>query len=455
MEGAVLFVTAFLTLASMLFVIFRLNLRLGLIALIIVPAITVLIRVYNPRLRKSWGRVKTAETNALSVVQEVIGAIRVVKAFGQERREQRRLFEIARQGVLERMRVTVVEGEFNLLLCAIMAGGTATVLFFGTQAVLAEQLTTGELVLIMAYLAQLYTPIYTMGKQVGALQSSLASSERTFSILDERPAVVDVSKPIPLVRAKGNIVFDDVSFSYNSERCALRNVSFDVPAGTTVGIIGKTGAGKTTLVNLLTRFYDPSQGTIYLDGDDLKNYCIADLRSQFSIMLQEPVLFPTSIAENIAYGTPGASHDAIIAAAKSAYAHEFIEKLPEGYDTLVGDRGATLSGGERQRVSLARAFIKDSPLLILDEPTSSVDTETEKQIVEATLRLIADRTTFIIAHRQATLRRCDVLLLLNQGQLIQMIDDPQATLQYFNLDDKEDRIVDSSHATQAIHVDPS
>ena len=425
MDGALPFLTALLTLLAMLYVIARLDFRLGVVALIIVPVIFLLTQIYSRRLRANWRRVKTAETSALSVVQEVIGAIRVVKAFGQERREQKRLFDVSRQGILERIRVIVAESEFSLLIGITVAAGTAMVLFIGAEAVRAGQLTTGELVLVMAYLAQLYAPIQMMGKQIAAQQGSLASAERTFSILDENPAVVEAPNAKPLVRANGDIAFANVGFAYDSGRCVLRNVSFDVPAGTTVGIIGKTGAGKTTLVNLLTRFYDPTEGAIFLDGNDLRTYRIADLRNQFSIVLQEPVLFPTTIAENIAYGTPDADHDAIIAAAKAANAHDFIAALPEGYDTLVGDRGVRLSGGERQRVSLARAFIKDSPLLILDEPTSSVDTETEKAIMEATLRLIANRTTFIIAHRHSTLRHCDLLLVLNEGRLVQVTDNPQ------------------------------
>ncbi len=442
LDSAIPLLTELLTLLAMLYVIAGLDFRLGVVALIIVPAVFVLIQIYRRRLLTSWRRVKMAETTALSVVQEVIGAIRVVKAFGQERREQKRLLDVARQGILERIRVTVAESEFNLLIGVTIAGGTATVLLIGAEAVRAGQLTTGELVLVMAYIAQLYAPIQTIGKQIAAQQGSLASAERVFSILDEHVDVAEVPNARPLLRANGDIVFANVSFTYNSGGPVLRNVSFDVPAGTTVGIIGKTGAGKTTLVSLLTRFYDPIEGAIFLDGNDLRTYRIADLRNQFSVVLQEPVLFPTTIAENIAYGTPDADHDAIIAAAKAANAHDFIVELSEGYDTLVGDRGVRLSGGERQRVSLARAFIKDSPLLILDEPTSSVDTETEKAIMEATLRLIADRTTFIIAHRHSTLHCCDVLLVLNHGRLVRVTDSPRAVLQDLALD--EERHVDSA-----------
>ena len=438
MDGALPFLTALMMLLAMLYVIARLDLSLGLVALSVVPIIFFLTQLYSRHLRTSWRLVKMAETSALSIVQEVMGAIRVVKAFGQERHEQKRLCDVARRGIMERIRVIVAESEFSLLIGITIAGGTATVLFVGAEGVRAGQMTSGDLVLVMAYIAQLYAPVQTIGKQITAQQGSLASAERTLSILDESPAIMEASDARSLLGASGDISFDGVGFAYEPGRHVLRDISFNVPAGTTVGIIGKTGAGKTTLVNLLTRFYDPTEGAIFLDGHDLRSYRITDLRNQISIVLQEPVLFPTSIAENIAYGTPGADHDSIITAAKAANAHDFIEELPEGYNTLVGDRGVRLSGGERQRVSLARAFIKDSPLLILDEPTSSVDTETERAIMEATLRLIANRTTFIIAHRHSTLRHCDLLFVLDEGRLVQETDSPQIILQEFAFDLKDD-----------------
>jgi ATP-binding cassette, subfamily B, bacterial len=418
MDGALPLFRALLTLCAMLYVIARLEPLIAAIALITIPAIFLLTRFYSPRLRENWRSVKKLETNALSVVQEVLGAIRVVKAFGQEGREQERLVQVSRKGLLERIRVIVTESKFSLLVGITVAMGTAAVLLVGADAVRSGELTTGDLVLVMAYLAQLYDPIQMMGKQVTAQQGSLASAERIFTILDENPAVQEVAHARPLERASGKVAFVNVSFAYLSHRPILRELSFEVPAGTTVGLIGRTGAGKTTLLNLLTRFYDPTEGAIFLGEIDLKEYRLADLRNQFSIVLQEPVLFPTTIAENIAYGRPDASNEALIAAAKAANAHDFITALPQGYDTVVGDRGVTLSGGERQRVSLARAFIKDSPFLILDEPTSSVDAATEASILGATLRLIANRTTFIIAHRRSTLRHCQMLLALDDGRLV-------------------------------------
>jgi ATP-binding cassette subfamily B protein len=301
----------------------------------------------------------------------------------------------------------------------VVAAGEAAVLFIGVRNVQAGTLTLGDLLLVMGYLAQLYRPLQSISKKVGDLQRSLASAERTFALLDQTPEVIEKPNAMPLSRAKGAISFQNISFSYEGENTpVLHDVSFEALPGTRVGIAGATGAGKSTLVSLLTRFYDPTSGRITLDGVDLRDYRIADLRNQFAIVLQEPVLFSTSIAENIAYANPDATHEEIVAAARAANAHAFITYLPEGYDTQVGERGMRLSGGERQRISLARAFLKDAPILILDEPTSSVDIKTEAVIMEAMTRLMRERTTFMIAHRLGTLANCDVRLQIEGGQVI-------------------------------------
>jgi ATP-binding cassette subfamily B protein len=258
----------------------------------------------------------------------------------------------------------------------------------------------------------------TISKNIAKLQSHLASAERAFALLDEVPDVRDRSNARPLARSQGTVKLLDVSFTYDGEHQVLKNISVDIPAGMCVAVAGETGAGKTTLMSLITRFYDPTTGQIQLDGFDLRDYKLADLRNQFAIVLQEPVLFSTSIAENIAYTQPCASKKEVVAAAKVANAHEFIVGLPHGYDTPVGERGMRLSGGERQRIALARAFLKDAPILILDEPTSSVDMETETEIMETMERLMRGRTTFMIAHRLTTLENCDLLLVLEEGQLV-------------------------------------
>jgi len=273
--------------------------------------------------------------------------------------------------------------------------------------------------MIIAYLTQLYGPLNAIGNKIISLQPYVASIKRAFELLDEVPDVAERPHARPLKRATGAIEFRDVGFAYDRENLVLDGVSFVIEAGTRLGIAGRTGAGKSTLMSLLMRFYDPSAGQILLDGVDLRDYKLADLRHQFAIVMQEPVLFSTSIAENIAYGRPGASFQDIVTAAKVANAHDFIVALPNGYDTLVGERGLRLSGGERQRIALARAFLKDAPILILDEPTSAIDVATEALIMEAMQRVMAGRTTLMIAHRLSTLEVCDARLVIEHGHLVE------------------------------------
>jgi ATP-binding cassette subfamily B protein len=265
-----------------------------------------------------------------------------------------------------------------------------------------------------------------MSKRAGSLQNYLASAERVFALLDEEPDVKERPEAIPLRRARGEIVFDEVTFGYGEERPVLQHVSVRVRPGARVGVIGATGAGKTTLVSLLNRFFDPTAGSIRLDGVDLRAYKVADLRAQFAIVLQEPLLFSTSVGENIAYARPDARLDEIVDAARAAGAHDFIVALPDGYDTVVGERGVRLSGGERQRISLARAFLKDAPVLILDEPTSSVDVRTEAAIMSAMHRLMEGRTTFMIAHRLSTLDGCNQRIEVDGGRVSQVTHAPGA-----------------------------
>lgn len=269
----------------------------------------------------------------------------------------------------------------------------------------------------MAYLSQLYGPLDTLSKKVLDLQSWLTSAERIFLLLDRQPDVVKRSPARSLTHAAGTVAFNRVSFTYDKERVVLNDCSFEIPAGMRVGIVGTTGSGKTTVLSLLTRFYDPTSDRILLDGVDLREYKLTDLRRRFAIVLQEPVLFSTSIAENISYGRPGCTFEEIVSAAKAARAHDFIMRLPNGYDTSVGERGLRLSGGERQRLSLAQAFLRQAPILIMDEPTSSVDIKTEAAIMDAMEDLMRDRTTFLIAHRLSTLRHCDIQLVIENGRV--------------------------------------
>jgi ATP-binding cassette subfamily B protein len=260
-----------------------------------------------------------------------------------------------------------------------------------------------------------------ISKNINDIQSSLTSIARVYALLDTEQEVKEAAHPVSLTRAKGAFEFRDVSFSYQGEKLTLSHLTFKIQAGDRVGIMGTTGAGKSTVISLLARFYDPSAGEIFIDGTEVKNIRLSDYRSQFGIVLQEPVLFSTTIAENIRYGRSGASEAEVVRAAKAANAHDFITKSPDGYNTMVGERGVQLSGGERQRISLARAFIKDAPVLILDEPTSSIDVKTEAQIMEAIERLMEGRTTFMITHRLDTLNTCNVILHLEGGELVDVI----------------------------------
>jgi ATP-binding cassette subfamily B protein len=417
-DGIFPFITAAITIASMIYVTARIDWQLALVALAVSPALFLVARAYRHRLRRQWGDAKKLESGAMSVVQEVLAAMRVVKAFGQENYEQERFICQSSKGLRARVHLAFVAGSFGLLVGLLTAVGTAAVLFMGMHHIEAGVLTLGELLVVMSYLAQLYIPLQIISKKAADLQASLASAERAFSLLDEASDAADRPNARPLARALGTVAFRKVSFAYSKDHPVLHDISFEIGPGTHLGIAGTTGAGKTTLVSLLTRFYDPTAGQILLDGVDLRDYKLVDLREQFAIVLQEPVLFSSSIAENIAYARPGASYHDIVAAAKAANAHEFITGLPQGYETQVGERGMRLSGGERQRISLARAFLKDAPILILDEPTSSVDTKTEAAIMEAMERLMHGRTTFMIAHRLGTLANCDARLQIEQGRLI-------------------------------------
>src|SRR5437773_1346386 len=417
-EGIIPFISAAITLGTMIVVTARLDWQLALVALAVSPPLFVLSRLFRPRMRRQHRHIKKLESSALAVVQETLGALRVVKAFGGEQRETDRFAQRSREGVAARIRMALTEGRYGLLVGVTTALGTGAVLFIGVRHVQANLLTLGQLLMAVTYLGQLYEPLKTVSKKAATLQSYLASAERAFALLDQQPEVPERPNARPIGRARGAVAFRHVSFAYGPDRPVLHDVSCDIAPGTRLGIVGATGAGKTTLISLLTRFYDPTEGQILLDDVDLREYKLADLRRQFAVVLQEPVLFSFSIADNIAYAAPGASRDQIVAAAQAADAHEFIERLPQGYETEVGERGVKLSGGQRQRIALARAFLKDSPVLILDEPTSSVDAKTESAIVEALERLKQGRTVIVISHRSTTLAGCSAFLTVERGRVV-------------------------------------
>src|SRR5437667_217339 len=420
-ESAIPFVSASITLVGMIYVMGRIDWQLALIAIAISPPLIVTARFFRRRLRRQSREAKKLDSSALGIVQEVLGALRIVKAFGQEAREEQRYLRRGGDVMRARMRQAFMEGEFNVFVGLTTAAGTAAVLFIGLSHVRANALTLGQLLMVMSYLNQLYAPLKTVSRKAASLQANLVAAERAFAVLDQPPDVIQRPGARPLTRATGAIVFRNVSFAYSPDRRVLHEVSFTIEPGTRLGIAGASGAGKSTLISLLTRFYDPTEGEIQLDGVDVRDYRLDDLRQQFAVVPQDPVLFSVSIAENIAYARPGASEREVIAAAQAANAHEFITRFPQGYQTQVGERGVQLSGGQRQRIAIARAFLKDSPVLILDEPTSAVDQEAEAAIVDAIRRLMRGRTVILITHRPQLLERCPKAVALVERAIYEEI----------------------------------
>jgi ATP-binding cassette, subfamily B, bacterial len=418
-QGIIPLITAFFTLIGMIYVTVRIDAPLALIALAISPLLFVLSLGSSRLVRRRSREVKELDTSAMSVIQEVLGSIRLIKAFGQESREHERFVRHSSLRMSGQVRLSMLQATFNVLVGLTISVGTAAALYIGVKHVRAGLLSVGSLLVVMTYIAQVYQPLQLLSTKMTDVQIWFASLERAFMLLDQVPEIAEAPNARSLKRAHGTFEFRDVCFNYDESGHGLQHVSFEIPAGARVGIVGTTGAGKTTLLNLLMRFYDPTSGQVLLDGRDLRDYRIADLRRQFSVVLQEPVLFAASIAENIAYGKPDATDAEIMAAAHAASSHEFISNLPEGYETRPGERGMLLSGGERQRISLARAFLRDSPILILDEPTSSIDGKTEARILQATENLMRGRTTFMIAHRLNTLKNCDLILVLENGHLLE------------------------------------
>jgi ATP-binding cassette subfamily B protein len=405
------------TFAAMLYVVATIDWTLALVAIAVSPIIAFAARIYGRRLRARWRDAHQLESKGLSVIQESLAALRVVAAFGGEGREERRFAHSAEHGLRARVRLAALEGRFALITGVSTALGTAAALILGIREVQSGAITLGDLLLVMSYLALLYQPLESVGRKIADLQEAVAGLERAYALLDEHPDVVERPNARPLGRTPGHIVFDRVTFGHADDPPVIEGVSFDVRAGSFVGVVGRTGAGKTTLAGLLPRFYDARYGRILLDGVDVRDYRLEDLRRQFAMVLQEPVLFSTTIAENIRYARPHARPDEVVSAARAANAQSFIATFPDGYDTVVGERGMRLSGGERQRISLARAFLRDAPVLILDEPTSAVDLATERAISEALERLVRGRTTFLITHRASMLEGVDQILHVEDGRV--------------------------------------
>jgi ATP-binding cassette subfamily B protein len=420
--------TSILTLGAMILVMVYLDWQLALIALLVSPFMFLLILAFRPRIRAGWRKFRASESAAMAVAQESLGASRLVKSYGQEERKNEQLVSHYNASQSAALKVQVDSAIYSLLVGVVTAAGLAAVLYIGIGHVQTGILTLGSLLVVNYYVTQLYGPLRNVGQSILDIQMSLTGVERYRAVLDEKPDVPESPNALSLGIAKGKIEFRNVSFEYTKDHPVLHNVSFELPSGNRLGVVGPTGSGKTTLSTLLLRLFDPTDGVITLDGIDLRDYKLGDLRNQYAVVHQETVLFSTTVAENIRFARPNATMEEVIAAATAAKAHDFITGLPNGYDTLVGERGMKLSGGERQRISLARAFLKDAPILILDEPTSSLDVHTEAAILDTIQELMKGRTTLMIAHRPSTLRDCNMILVLEDGRVSRMTTEVESVI---------------------------
>jgi ATP-binding cassette subfamily B protein len=406
-----------MTLVGMIGVMFWLNWKFTLIALSVVPVLFVMVYSYTRRIKKAAREVRKKEGEITSVVQEVLSSIRVVKAFAREDYEVRRLEQESLEAVDIALRARTLKAKLTPLVGIVVAVGTGLVLWFGARLVMSGSLTAGSLVVFILYLGKMYKPMQEISKMTDTYSKAAVGYERLQEVLQTELEVKDSPKAKRAPKFKGEIEFDHVSFSYNEDSQTLKDVSFKIDTGQVSALVGPTGAGKTSIISLLARFYDPDEGVIKIDGTDIKQFQQKSLRQQMSFVLQDTVLFHAPVWQNIAYGKPGSTRAEIIKAAEMANAAEFIEKLPDGYDTIIGERGMTLSGGQRQRIAIARAVIRNTPILLLDEPTSGLDSASEKLVFEALDRLMEGRTVVVIAHRLSTIQRADVIFVVDNGEI--------------------------------------
>jgi ATP-binding cassette subfamily B protein len=383
--------------------------------------LALLVRKLDRPMTKSSMNVHERESEITSHVQEALTGIRAVQSFGRENFEDQRFRGQAQSSLRASLHLTVLQTASQSLVGLLLALATAILIGVSAYGVLRGRLSTGDVVLTVAYVAMLFRPLETLANTAAYLQGAVAGARRVLAILDTTPDVADRPDAINLTtRSRGEIELRNVSFGYRPQQLAVEDISIHIPPGMTIALVGPSGAGKTTLVSLLIRFYDPLAGAILLDGRDIRGITLSALRQNISLVLQEPVLFASTIAENISYGLGGARPDQIQAAAKAAGAHDFIMELPDAYETRLGERGVSLSGGQRQRISIARAFLKDAPVLIMDEPTSALDSKTETQLLQALDQLKRNRTTLIIAHRLSTIRSVDRIAVLSRGQIVEI-----------------------------------
>lgn len=415
------FATDVLMIAMTAVILVSINPWLALVTLLPLPLIAWLIHQVRDRLRSGFEKISRIWSEVTNVLADTIPGIRVVKAFAQEKREATRFRDANQHNLLINDRVNKIWSLFSPSVTLLTEVGLLVVWGFGIWLVAHNQISVGVLTAFIAYIGRFYTRLDSMSRIVSVTQKAATSAKRIFEILDHVSSVPEPSQPVALTQPSGHIELRNVRFRYGN-REVIRGLDFQIRSGEMIGVVGHSGSGKSTLVNLICRFYDVTEGAILIDGIDIRQLALADFRRHIGLVLQEPFLFFGTVAENIAYGQPAASRQEIIQAARAAHAHEFILRLPQGYDTLLGERGQGLSGGERQRISIARALLIDPRILILDEATSSVDTETEKEIQKALDNLVRGRTTLAIAHRLSTLRRADRLVVLDRGRIVEVGD---------------------------------
>jgi len=406
------------------FVAWQMDTQLTLLSLVLSPVLAASAVFFGNRLRKRARQSREAQSNVMAYVHQTLTALPVVQAFGTEQHNRRRFRDLTGDAVIRSQRNVLLKNSYELINGLTMTAGAAIVLYAGGQKVISGTLSVGSLLVFVAYLRSLQGAFEALLNTYGNLKGVEAGMDRVLEVLDADQEVQDASAAVALpdypCKAAASLTFEAVSFGYEPGRTVLHDISLEVSEGETIALVGATGAGKTTLVSLIPRFFDPWQGRVMLDGTDIRSIKLSSLRKQVSLVLQEPFLLPLTVAENIAYGRPDADRDEIIAAAVAANADEFIRQLPAGYDTALAEGGATLSGGQKQRLAIARALLKNAPILILDEPTSALDIQTEALFLQALERLMQDRTTFVIAHRLSTIRNADRILVLEDGRVAEL-----------------------------------
>jgi ATP-binding cassette subfamily B protein len=391
----------------------------ALLALAIAPALFLIIFTYTRRIKRASKIARRKESDIASVASETLSAIHVVQAYTTERRHEERFKEHNVERLVAGLDAVRLQAKLSPAIDVVTAVGTAGILWFGAHRVLSGQMSLGLLLVFLAYLSQLYRPMRSLSKLAWVISRGQASAERLDEVLSVDVRIVERPDAVPAARLAGSVRIDAVTFGYHADQPVLRGVSIEAEPGETIALAGATGAGKSTLVSLIPRFHDPWDGVVLVDGIDVRSYTLASLRRQVALVLQDSILFHGTIYDNIAYGADDATEDAVLAAAEAAYVEEFVRGLPDGYGTVVSERGTTLSGGQRQRIAIARALVRDAPIVILDEPTSGLDALAERYVLKGLERLAQGRTVFVVAHRLSTLRRADRIYVLSEGRVVE------------------------------------